>query len=244
MLRIGFFVSDCVPPVFRDLNFNCELEQKTNMKEIFTDGVADIILTHGLVLIDFFHLEQENGPKHQPVPFLRLTLPVNGLLDLYDTSKSVYDHLFEIGVFRTQPNQPDETKKVAAPAVEKKAEAKSAAKKAAPAKKTEAKPAAKKAAPAKKAETKPAAKPAPAPAKKAETKPAAKPAPAPAKKVETKPAAKPAPAKKAEAKPAVKPAPAKKVEAKPAAKAPAPAAKKAAPASAKKPAVKAKKSAK
>ena len=228
MLRIGFFVSDCVPPVFRDLNFNCELEQKTNMKEIFTDGVADIILTHGLVLIDFFHLEQENGPKHQPVPFLRLTLPVNGLLDLYDTSKSVYDHLFEIGVFRTQPNQPDETKKVAAPAVEKKAEAKSAAKKAAPAKKTEAKPAAKKA----------------APAKKAETKPAAKPAPAPAKKVETKPAAKPAPAKKAEAKPAVKPAPAKKVEAKPAAKAPAPAAKKAAPASAKKPAVKAKKSAK
>ena len=184
------------------------------MKEIYTDGVADIILSHGLVLIDFFRLELEGGPRHEPVPFLRLTLPVNGLLDLYDTSKSVYDHLFEIGVFRTQPIQPDETKKVAAPAVEKKAEAKSAAKKAAPAKKTEAKPAAKKAAPAKKVETKPAAKPAPAPAKKAE------------------------------AKPAVKPAPAKKVEAKPAAKAPAPAAKKAAPASAKKPAAKAKKSAK
>ena len=231
MLRIGSLVSDCVSPMFRDLNFNCELEKKTNMKEIYTDGIADIILSHGLVLIDFSHLELEGGPKHQHVPFLRLTLPLDGFLGLHDTSKSVFDHLVNVGVFMKDTVQPAGTKKAAAPSIEKK---------------TEKKPE-KKSAPAKKAESKPAAKPAQAPAKKAEVKPAAKPAPAPAaKKAEAKPAAKPVvPAKKAEAKPAAKPAvPAKKAEAKPAAKAaPAPA-KKAAPSPAKKTVAKAKKSTK
>jgi len=235
-LRAGFPVSDSVSPMFRDLNFNCELEQKTNMKEIFTDGVADIILSHGLVLIDFYHLELEGGPKHQPVPFLRLTIPLSGLFDLHDMSQSVFNHLVKVGVFRKEQVQPAGTEKAVAPAAEKKAEKKQE-KKSAPAKKAESKPAVKPApASAKKADAKPAAKSAPASAKKAEAKPAAKPAPAPAKKAESKPAAKPAPAKKAEAKPAAKPAPAsaKKAEAKPAAK----------PAPAKKPAAKAKKPAK
>ena len=192
------------------------------MKEIFTDGIADIILSRGLVSIDFYHLlpKGDKGP-HQSVPFLRLTIPVNGLFGLYDTSKTVLNHLIDTGVFTAKPV----SKKDVAPAVEKKA-----GKKPAPAKKAEAKSAAKPApAPAKKAETKPVAKPAPAPAKKAEAKPVAKPAPAPAKKAEAKPVAKPAPA------------PAKKAEAKPAAKlAPAPA-KKAVPVPAKKPAAKGKK---
>ncbi|MBO7400143.1 MAG: hypothetical protein J6U75_02925 [Clostridia bacterium] len=157
MLRIGFFVSDCVSPVFRDLNFNCELEQKTNMKEIFTDGIADIILSHGLVLIDFYHLELAGGPKHQRVPFLRLTIPLNGLLDLYDMSKSVLDHLVKAGIYTKETVQPAGTKEAA---VEKK---------------TEKKPE-KKSAPAKKSEAKPAAKPAPAPAKKAAPASAKKPA--------------------------------------------------------------------
>jgi hypothetical protein len=180
------------------------LEQKTNMKEIYTDGIADIILSHGLVLIDFFHLELEAGSKPQPVPILRLTLPVDGILDLHDMSKSVFDHLVKVGVIKKKPVQPAGTKKAAAPAVEKKPEKKAA--KPAPAKKAEDKPAAKPAsAPAKKTEAKPAAKPA-VPAKKAEAKPAAKPAPAPAKKADAKPAAKPAPAKKAAPAPEKKPA--------------------------------------
>ena len=191
MLQADIFVSDCVSPLFRDLNFNSELEQKTNMKEIFTDGIADIILSHGLVLIDFYHLELAGGPKHQRVPFLRLTIPLNGLLDLYDMSKSVLDHLVKVGIYTKETVQLAGTKK-AAPAAEKKAE-KKPEKKSAPAKKSEAKPAAKPApAPAKKSEAKPAAKSAPAPAKKSEAKPAAKPAPAPAKKAAPASAKKPA----------------------------------------------------
>ena len=130
------------------------------MKEIFTDGVADILLSRGLVSIDFFHYDslEEKGPLRN-VPFFRITLPLNGLLGLFDTSKTVVENLVKAGVFIAEPAQPAGANKDAAPAVEKKAEKKAA-----------------KSAPAKKAEAKPAAKPAPAPAKKVAPAPAKKPA--------------------------------------------------------------------
>ena len=171
------------------------------MKEIFTDGIADIFFSRGLISIDFYHLEVEGASKPQRVPFFRLTLPMTGLLDMRNLSKSVLDHLIEVGYYKKLA-QAGETKNAAAPAAAEKKVEKKAEKKAAPVKKAAPAPV-----PAKKAEAKPAAKPAPAPAKKVEAKPAAKPAPAPAKKAEAKPAA---PAKKA----APAPAPAKKNAAK------------------------------
>ena len=179
------------------------------MKEVFCDGVSNVIFSRGLVSMDLFHLvyQGENGP-HKPVPFIRFIFPVRGLLELVGTGEQIMKRMVETGFLSAIPvNAAGEKGKAAAPVAAKsvkKADVKPAAKPV-PAKK--AAPAPAKSASAKKAETKPAAKPA-APAKKAETKPAAKSA-APAKK------AAPAPAKPAE-KPAAKPA--KKAEAKPAAK--------------------------
>ena len=166
------------------------------MKEIFCDGVAHVILSRGLVTIDFFHLVYEDD-GHKPVPFLTLTIPVRGVLDMLDLGGRVVDHMTRIGMLVSNSGNP-------VPAEEKKAPAKPAAKPAPVKKAAKSSPA-------------PAKKAAPVPAKKADAKPAAKPAPAkaapaPAKKADAKPAVKPAPAKK----PA--PAPAKKADAKPAKK--------------------------
>ena len=177
------------------------------MNEIFSDGVADIILSHGLVLIDFYHIVPVDEKPAPRVPFLRITLPLEGFFGLFETSETVRDHLVDIGLVKPAP---------AKNVIPAKSEAKSA-----PAKKVEAKPAAKKAeAPAKAA-----------PAKAAPAKPAAKKAAPPAKAPAKAAPAKPAPAKPAPAKAAPAKAPAK-VEAKPAAKKAVPPAK--APAKAKK----------
>jgi outer membrane biosynthesis protein TonB len=181
-----------------------ELEQK-NMNEVFCDGVSHVILSRGLVSIEFFHLvyQGEDGP-HKPVPFLSLTIPVNGFLKTFDTGEQIVEHMIQVGMISK-----DAAPVALNPASAKKSEKKNAKSQPAPAKKAAPAPAAKKSAPApaKKAE----AKPAPAPAKKATPAPAAKkPAPAPAKKAEAKPA--PVPAKKSAPAPAKKsaPAPAKK----------------------------------
>ena len=59
------------------------------MKEIFSDGVADILVSNGLAYIDFFHLVP--GPNGRSVreKFLCITLPVTsfGLFGLIDTGK-------------------------------------------------------------------------------------------------------------------------------------------------------------
>ena len=193
------------------------MELKQNMNEIFSDGVADIIFSHGLVLIDFYHFVPVDEKPAPRVPFLRITLPLEGFFGLFETGETVVNHMVETGIWKPAKN-----------AIPAKSEAKSTpAKKAeAPAKKTEAKPAAKKAeapakaAPAKAAPAKPAAKKAEAPAKAAPAKPApAKKAEAPAKPVAkkaeapAKPEAKSAPAKKTAA-PAKKPASAAKAPAK------------------------------
>ena len=213
----AFFRSVCIPA----LKCQRELEQK-NMKEIFCDGVTRVVLSRGLVNIYFFHLVSENDGPHKPVPFLDLTIPVQGVIDMLEMGGQLMNHMTKIGML-TSPN-PAPVKEQPVPVSAKNPEKKNvkssspASKKVAPApaKKADAKPAAKKPAPvpAKKADAKPAAKPAPAPAKKADAKPAAKSAPAPAKKADAKPAAKPAPApvKKSA------PAPAKKADAKPAEK--------------------------
>ena len=129
------------------------------MKEIFCDGIADIVFTHGLILIDFFHfIPWKNDPVEQ-VPFLRLTLPLNGFLRVFEAGSDLLNQLTNAGVIVVTPASP---KKDAAPAGKKKAGKNDA-----------------KAVPAKKAEA-PAKKVAPAPAKKAEApaKPVAKPSPA------------------------------------------------------------------
>ena len=183
------------------------------MNEIFSDGIANIIWSHGLVLIDFYHIIPWKNEPVQRVPFLRLTIPQEGFIDLVSISEEFKDKMIQAGVAKKAdkaaapaPTKPVPAKKDAGKTPEKK-NAKSAAKPApVPAKKAEA-PAKKAApAPAKKAEApvKPAAKPAPA---KAPAKSAAKPAPAPAKKAE-------APAKKAAPAPAKKAAPAAKAPAK------------------------------
>ena len=149
------------------------------MNEIFSDGVADIILSHGLVLIDFFHLVPASDKSSRREPFMRITLPVEGFFGLFDTSEAVLNHLKELGMW-----QPAPAKTEAKPAPAKKAAvpAKPAAKKAeAPAKKVEAKPAPAKVE-AKPAPVKKSAAPAkPAAAKPAPAKPAAKKAAPPAK---------------------------------------------------------------
>ena len=208
------------------------MEQKQNMNEIFSDGIANIVLSHGLVLIDFYHIVPWKNEPVQRVPFLRLTLPADGFMGLFEVSREIMQQMIKTGIVTvgnkaagSSVEKAAPAKKDAVPAAEKKSGKKPAAKPA-PAKKAEApaKPAAKPA-PAKKAEApaKPVAKSAPAKKAEAPAKPAAK-SSVPAKKAEApaKPAAKPAPAKKAEApaKPAAKPAPAKKPAAKPAPKAP------------------------
>ena len=189
------------------LKTSTQMEPKQNMNEIFTDGVADIILSHGLVLIDFYHLlpDKEKPVKHEP--FMRITLPVDGFFGLFETSEEVLNHLKELGMWKPSPAEKAIPAKTAAKsATAKKSEAKPAAKPA-PAKPAPAKPA-----PVKPAPVKTAAKPAPAKKPEAPAKKAAAPAkPAPAKKPEApaKTAAKPAPAKKP-APPAKAPAKAKK----------------------------------
>ena len=162
------------------------------MNEVFCDGVSNVILSRGLVTIDFFHLVySEESNSHKREPFCRLTIPVNGVLEMVGTGNKIVNYMVKIGMLPAEFARPVPAEKKAAPAG--KAEKKSAKASSAPAKK--AAPAPAKAVPAKKADVRPAAKPAekPAPAKKA--------APAPAKKADAKPAAKPAaPAKKPAAK--------------------------------------------
>ena len=167
------------------------------MKEIFCDGVHRVVLSRGLVAIDFFHLVYEDDGPHKPVPFLTLTIPMRGVLNMLELGDQIVDHMGKIGILVSADSAPVEKKPV--PAAAKNPEKKNVKSSATASKKVVS-------APAKKADAKPAAKP--APAKKAEAKPAAK--PAPAKKAEAKPASKPAPTKKADAKPAAKLAPAKK----------------------------------
>ena len=169
------------------------MELKQNMNEIFSDGIANIVLSHGLVLIDFYHIVPWKNEPVQRVPFLRLTLPADGFMGLFETSREIMQQMIKTGIVSVG-------NKAAGSSVEK----------AAPAKK-DAVPVAEK-----KPGKKPAAKPAPAKKAEAPAKPAAK--PAPVKKAEApvkpaKPAAKPVPAKKAEA-PAKKAVPAPKTPAK------------------------------
>ena len=121
------------------------------MKEIFTDGIANISLTHGLVICDFFHLVPDHEKPSRREAFFRVTLPLQGFLGLASIGEEVVHRLVKAGVYRV--GTPEDS----APA------------------KADRKPA-KKAAPAKKpaAPAKPAAKPAPA-------KKSAPPAKAPAK---------------------------------------------------------------
>jgi hypothetical protein len=148
------------------------MELKQNMNEIFSDGIANIIWSHGLVLIDFYHIIPWKNEPVQRVPFLRLTIPQEGFVDLVRLSGEIRDKMIETGIAKR-------IGKAAAPAAAKPV----------PAKKDAGKTPEKK-------NAKPAAKPAPVPAKKAEA-PAKKAAPAPAKKAA--PAAK-APAKGKKAK--------------------------------------------
>ncbi len=142
------------------------------MNEIFSDGIANIIWSHGLVLIDFYHIIPWKNEPVQRVPFLRLTIPQEGFIDLVSISEEFKDKMIQAGVAK-------KAGKAAAPAAAKPV----------PAKKDAGKTPEKK-------NAKPTAKPAPVPAKKAEA-PAKKAAPAPAKKAA--PAAK-APAKGKKAK--------------------------------------------
>ena len=146
---------------------NCEFGVfKKLMKEIFCDGVSQISMSHDLVFLDLFHLVPLKGGKVERVPFLSITLPLDGFLGLVETSETVMNRLLETGVAKKVSKAPK-----AAPVADKKSAGKAKA-----AKKAEA-------------PAKPAAKPAPAKKAEAPAKPAAK--PAPAKKAEA-PAKKPA----------------------------------------------------
>lgn len=135
------------------------MELKQNMNEIFSDGIASIIWSHGLVLIDFYHIIPWKNDPVQRVPFLRLTITPEGFLDMFRLSGEIKDKMLQAGIVKR-------AEKAAAPV----------AAKSVPAKKDAGKK------PEKKNAT-PVAKPAAAPVKKAEA-PAKKPAPAPVKKAE------------------------------------------------------------
>ena len=68
--------SDGVSPVFRRQNFNCEIGAKTNMKEIFSDGLFDIYVSHGLAFMNFYHLVLGENGHHQKEVFLQITMPM------------------------------------------------------------------------------------------------------------------------------------------------------------------------
>ena len=121
------------------------------MNEVFCDGVANVILSRGLVSVDFFHLVySEESNSHKRETFCRLTIPVNGALEIVGTGNKILNHMVKIGMLPAEFTRPAPVEKKAAPAV--KAEKKSAKTSPAPAKKAAP-------VPAKKAETKPAAKP-------------------------------------------------------------------------------------
>lgn len=184
------------------------MELKQNMNEIFSDGIANIIWTHGLVLIDFYHIIPWKNEPVQRVPFLRLTITPEGFFDMVRLSGEIKDKMLQAGIVKRVGKDAAPAEKPA-PAPAKKDAGKKPEKKSVPA------PAKKAEAPAKKPAPAPAKKPVPAPAKpvakapvkseakpaaKAPAKPAAKPAPAPAKKAAPAPAKKAAPAAKAPAK--------------------------------------------
>ena len=129
------------------------------MNEIYCDGVSHVILSRGMVSIEYYHLvyDDEMG-KHKREPFFSMTLPLKGVLEILGTGEKIMKHMIKIGKLPLLVPKGFFENNNAAPAVETKSEEKNAKSPAVTAKK---------AAPAKKAEAKPAAKPAAAPAKKA-----------------------------------------------------------------------------
>ena len=103
------------------------------MKEIFSDGLFDIYVSHGLAFMNFYHLVLGENGHHQKEVFLQITMPMtpHGFFGMYDTAKSLMDHFVRNGLFGMKKAEP--AKQTVVPAAEKKAEKKSA--KPAPAKK-------------------------------------------------------------------------------------------------------------
>ena len=50
------------------------------MKEFYSDGIANISLTHGLVIIDMFHLLPDRDKPAQRETHFSITLPLEGFL--------------------------------------------------------------------------------------------------------------------------------------------------------------------
>ena len=103
------------------------------MKELFCDGMAEIVFSHGLVIFDLFHDVAEGGKPVRRESTHRVTIPLNGFLDLYSISEKAVRQMVDVGVYKATPENES------APAKPEK----KAAKKPAPAKKEAAKPAAK-----------------------------------------------------------------------------------------------------
>ena len=73
------------------------------MKEYYSDGLANISLNHGLVIIDFFHLVPDRDKPALRESYLRFTLPLDGFLGLASLGEKVVNHLADIGVYQRQP---------------------------------------------------------------------------------------------------------------------------------------------
>ena len=73
------------------------------MKEFYSDGIANISLSHGLVIIDMFHLLPDRDKPAQSEIHLRLTLPLEGFLGTASVAEKVVRHLADLGVYRRLP---------------------------------------------------------------------------------------------------------------------------------------------
>ena len=67
------------------------------MKEIYSDGVSQVSLSHGLVFIDLFHIVPSPKGPSDSVPFAQIILPWGGFLELFDTCNMVRNRLLERG---------------------------------------------------------------------------------------------------------------------------------------------------
>ena len=86
------------------------------MKEYFSDGIANISLNHGLVIIDFFHLLPDRDKPALRESYLRLTLPLEGFLEVASLSEKVVNRLGDIGVYRRRTDEPAPAKPAKKPA--------------------------------------------------------------------------------------------------------------------------------
>ena len=74
-------------------------------QEIFVDGIGKIHFTGGMIRYDMVTLEpSEDGKEPIPEEKVRIIMPPNGFLAMFNTMQQLIDQLLEAGVLKKNEN--------------------------------------------------------------------------------------------------------------------------------------------